>query len=140
MKYFGTDGIRGLVGEEEFLSPAFVKAVAFAVATTLDELARPVVIVGRDTRESGKSLESIFTSVLNNNGVRVVSAGVVPTAVLSFLTKPHGASLGIMLTASHNPPKYNGIKIFDAGGEKLDEESIARLEEYIDKALDRLPC
>jgi phosphoglucosamine mutase len=121
-KYFGTDGIRGKVGQAP-ITPDFVLQLAHAVGRVLRQTeARPVVLIGKDTRISGYMLESALESGFNSAGVDVVLLGPVPTPAVAYLTRAQRASLGVVISASHNPFDDNGIKFFSAMGAKLPDE------------------
>ena len=120
-KYFGTDGIRGTVGQAP-ITPDFVLRLAHAVGQVLRQTeARPVVLIGKDTRISGYMLESALESGFNSAGVDVVLLGPLPTPGVAYLTRAQRASLGVVIRASHNPFEDNGIKFFSAQGTKLSE-------------------
>lgn len=121
-QYFGTDGIRGTVGQAP-ITPDFVLRLAHAVGRVLKRTeAHPVVLIGKDTRISGYMLESALESGFNSAGVDVVLLGPVPTPAVAYLTRAQRASLGVVISASHNPFADNGIKFFDARGAKLPDE------------------
>jgi phosphoglucosamine mutase len=127
-KYFGTDGIRGTVGQPP-ITPDFVLRLAHAVGTVLRRSeARPTVLIGKDTRISGYMLESALESGFNSAGVDVVLLGPVPTPAVAYLTRAQRASLGVVISASHNPFEDNGIKFFDARGAKLPDAWEAAVE------------
>ncbi len=118
-KYFGTDGIRGTVGTPP-ITPDFVLRLAHAVGRVLKRSEeRPVVLIGKDTRISGYMLESALESGFNSAGVDVVLLGPLPTPGVAYLTRAQRASLGVVISASHNPFPDNGIKFFSAQGAKL---------------------
>jgi len=118
-KYFGTDGIRGTVGEAP-ITPDFVLRLAHAVGQVLKKTeARPTVLIGKDTRISGYMLESALESGFNSAGVDVVLLGPLPTPGVAYLTRAQRASLGVVISASHNQFADNGIKFFSAQGTKL---------------------
>lgn len=118
-KYFGTDGIRGTVGVAP-ITPDFVLRLAHAVGRVLKRSeARPTVLIGKDTRISGYMLESALESGFNSAGVDVVLLGPLPTPGVAYLTRAQRASLGVVISASHNPFPDNGIKFFSAQGAKL---------------------
>ena len=120
-KYFGTDGIRGTVGQSP-ITPDFVLQLAHAVGRVLREKEkRPTVLIGKDTRISGYMLESALESGFNSAGVDVLLLGPVPTPAVAYLTRAQRASLGVVISASHNPYQDNGIKFFSAQGTKLDD-------------------
>lgn len=121
-KYFGTDGIRGTVGQAP-ITPDFVLRLAHAVGRVLRRTeAHPTVLIGKDTRISGYMLESALESGFNSAGVDVVLLGPVPTPAVAYLTRAQRASLGVVISASHNPFADNGIKFFSALGAKLPDE------------------
>jgi phosphoglucosamine mutase len=118
-QYFGTDGIRGQVGHYP-ITPDFALHLAHVVGRVLrrDE-ARPTVVIGKDTRISGYMLESALEAGFNSAGVDVVLLGPLPTPGVAYLTRALRASLGVVISASHNPFQDNGIKFFSAEGTKL---------------------
>lgn len=121
-KYFGTDGIRGTVGVHP-ITPDFALRLAHAVGRVLKQKeARPLVLIGKDTRISGYMLESALESGFNSAGVDVLLLGPVPTPAVAYLTRAQRASLGVVISASHNPFQDNGIKFFSAQGAKLPDE------------------
>jgi phosphoglucosamine mutase len=121
-QYFGTDGIRGTVGQAP-ITPDFVLRLAHAVGRVLRRTeARPTVLIGKDTRISGYMLESALESGFNSAGVDVVLLGPLPTPGVAYLTRAQRASLGVVISASHNPFADNGIKFFSAQGTKLNDE------------------
>lgn len=122
MKYFGTDGIRGIFNEE-------LKELAFKAGYACG-MSGKQILLARDTRESGDILARIFIQGAIFAGASVKYAGVLPTPALSVAVK-NGEYLGVMITASHNPVEYNGLKIFSSDGKKLRE--INALEELMDK-------
>ncbi len=120
-QYFGTDGIRGTVGAAP-ITPDFVLKLAHAVGRVLRQTeAKPTVMIGKDTRISGYMLESALESGFNSAGVDVVLLGPLPTPGVAYLTRAMRASLGVVISASHNPFEDNGIKFFSAQGAKLDD-------------------
>ena len=120
-QYFGTDGIRGTVGQPP-ITPDFVLRLAHAVGRVLKRTeARPTVLIGKDTRISGYMLESALESGFNSAGVDVVLLGPLPTPGVAYLTRAQRASLGVVISASHNAFADNGIKFFSAQGAKLDD-------------------
>lgn len=121
-KYFGTDGIRGTVGRDP-ITPDFVLRLGHAVGRVLRRQEQhPTVLIGKDTRISGYMLESALESGLNSAGVEVVLLGPVPTPAVAYLTRAQRASLGAVISASHNAYPDNGIKFFSAAGTKLPDE------------------
>ena len=120
--YFGTDGIRGTVGQPP-ITPDFVLRLAHAVGRVLKRTEeRPTVLIGKDTRISGYMLESALESGFNSAGVDVVLLGPLPTPGVAYLTRAQRASLGVVISASHNPYPDNGIKFFSAQGTKLPDQ------------------
>jgi len=131
IKLFGTDGIRARAGEFP-LDRGSVCALGEALAGVLRVSGLPAkVLVGRDTRESGVWMEEIFISGIETGRGEAVSAGVIPTSAVSLLTRQHGFSAGVVLSASHNPYQDNGIKIFSAAGTKISEDWENELEAAI---------
>jgi len=120
-KYFGTDGIRGKVGQSP-ITADFVLRLAHAVGRVLKRTEdKPTVLIGKDTRISGYMLESALESGFNSAGVNVVLLGPLPTPGVAYLTRAQRASLGVVISASHNPFDDNGIKFFSAQGSKLSD-------------------
>ena len=132
-RLFGSSGVRGLVNVD--LTPALAARIGLAVATFSKA---KEVLVARDTRVSGLMLENALVSGLLSGGASVKSLGVLPTPVLAFLTREMGADAGVMITASHNPPQYNGIKIFHSDSLAYDEKSQNAIEGIIDREQFRL--
>ncbi|MFM2253534.1 MAG: hypothetical protein RJB68_1871 [Pseudomonadota bacterium] len=132
-QYFGTDGIRGTVGQAP-ITPDFVLRLAHAVGHVLKETeARPTVLIGKDTRISGYMLESALESGFNSAGVDVVLLGPLPTPGVAYLTRAQRASLGVVISASHNPFADNGIKFFNAKGSKLPDAWELAVEAELEK-------
>lgn len=132
-KYFGTDGIRGTVGQSP-ITPDFVLRLAHAVGRVLKRTeARPTVLIGKDTRISGYMLESALESGFNSAGVDVVLLGPLPTPGVAYLTRAQRASLGVVISASHNPFADNGIKFFSAQGTKLPDAWELAVEAALDE-------
>ena len=133
-KYFGTDGIRGTVGKSP-ITPDFVLRLAHAVGRVLKQTeAHPTVLIGKDTRISGYMLESALESGFNSAGVNVVLLGPLPTPGVAYLTRAQRASLGVVISASHNPFADNGIKFFSAQGNKLSDAWELAVEAALDEA------
>jgi phosphoglucosamine mutase len=134
-KYFGTDGIRGTVGQPP-ITPDFVLRLAHAVGRVLKRTEdHPTVLIGKDTRISGYMLESALESGFNSAGVDVVLLGPVPTPAVAYLTRALRASLGVVISASHNAFPDNGIKFFSAQGAKLPDD----WERAVEAALEEAP-
>jgi phosphoglucosamine mutase len=133
-QYFGTDGIRGTVGQAP-ITPDFVLRLAHAVGRVLKKTeARPSVLIGKDTRISGYMLESALESGFNSAGVDVVLLGPLPTPGVAYLTRAQRASLGVVISASHNAYPDNGIKFFSAHGTKLSDEWELAVEAALEEA------
>jgi phosphoglucosamine mutase len=132
-KYFGTDGIRGRVGQG-VISADFVLRLGNALGRVLTERNghRPVVVIGKDTRISGYMFEAALEAGLVAAGADVQLLGPMPTPAVAFLTRTLGADAGIVISASHNPHYDNGIKFFSADGEKLDDATELALEAALD--------
>ena len=140
LKYFGTDGVRGVANQE--LSPELAFRVGRAggyVLTRHSDRKRPQVLVSRDTRVSGKMLESALIAGLLSVGIEVLRLGVVTTPGVAYLVRAQEADAGVMITASHNPIEYNGIKYFGSDGFKLSDELEYEIEQLLDAPADELP-
>jgi phosphoglucosamine mutase len=125
---FGTDGIRGEAGRFP-LDPSTVNAIGFSLASHLANTRHaPEIVIGRDTRESGESIEQALIEGANRAGAKCLSAGVITTPGVAYLTRALQADAGVVISASHNPYQDNGIKIFAPTGQKLDD-SVERLIE-----------
>ena len=129
-RYFGTDGVRGVVGED--LTPELVERLGRA-ATLWSQGGR--VFVGRDTRGSGPELEEAFARGIVAAGGNAVLAGVLPTPAVALLA----LDLGVVISASHNPPEYNGVKFFDREGRKLTDEAEEEIEALLDAPFEGEP-
>ncbi len=130
-RLFGTDGIRGRAGAAP-LDSATVRRVGAALADAVRQGAAPVrILIGRDTRESGESIERDLAHGARSAGAQVVSAGVVPTPAVAAVTKSHGYTLGVVISASHNPYEDNGIKVFSGAGEKFTEARERHVEALV---------
>ncbi len=131
-KLFGTDGIRGVVGENLTADLAF--RVGQAVGTVLMEERggeRPTVVLGKDTRISSDLLEAALIAGLCSVGTDVKPVGDIPTPAVAYLTRREKADAGIVVSASHNPYEHNGIKVFNGQGYKLSDALEERVEEKI---------
>ena len=134
-KYFGTDGIRGTVGQSP-ITPDFVLRLGHAVGQVLKRTqSRPTVLIGKDTRISGYMLEAALEAGFASAGVDVLLTGPLPTPGVAYLTRALRLSLGVVISASHNPFGDNGIKFFSANGEKLPDE----WERDVEAALEDAP-
>ncbi len=141
-KYFGTDGVRGRVGELP-ITPEFVLRLGHAAGRVLasHEAAnggRPAVMIGKDTRISGYMLESALEAGLSAAGVDVLLVGPMPTPGVAYLTRALRLSAGIMISASHNPFDDNGIKFFSGDGQKLDDAVEHAIEAMVDKPVETM--
>lgn len=128
-KLFGTDGIRGVANDE--LTPELAYQVGRAGAYVLAKKKKGKIIIGRDTRISGTMLEAAITAGILSMGIDVVSLGVIPTPAVAYLTREYKALAGVVISASHNPGEYNGIKFFDYQGLKLPDEVETEIENVI---------
>ena len=137
-RLFGTDGVRGLANS--LLTPGLAVAVGTSAARVLvptDRPGRATAVIGRDPRASGEMLEAAVAAGLASAGVDVLLLGVVPTPAVAFLTAELGADLGVVISASHNAMPDNGIKIFAAGGLKLEDPVEDAIEAGLDAEFDR---
>jgi phosphoglucosamine mutase len=132
-KYFGTDGIRGRVGEHP-ITPQFIMHLGYAAGKVLASIGseRTGVLIGKDTRISGYMLESALEAGLIAAGIDVYLAGPVPTPAVAYLTRALRLQAGIVISASHNPFEDNGIKFFSAHGTKLPDETERAIEAELD--------
>ncbi|GAX06701.1 phosphoglucosamine mutase [Secundilactobacillus pentosiphilus] len=135
MKYFGTDGVRGIANQELTPELAFRlgRAGGYVLTEHATEREQPQVLVARDTRISGQMLEEAIVAGLLSVGIEVLRLGVITTPAVAYLVRTQGADAGVMLTASHNPVEDNGIKFFGADGYKLSDD----LEDEIEKLLEQ---
>jgi len=139
MALFGTDGVRGVAGVDLTAELAFnLSTAAASVLADLGEFAghRPTAIVGQDSRASGQYLEEAICRGLSSAGIDVYRVGILPTPAISFLVKDRGADLGVMISASHNPARDNGIKFFDRSGSKLADQIEAKIESVLGKTVE----
>lgn len=130
-KLFGTDGIRGVVGDNLTAAEAFRVGQAIAAVLEEEKGRRPVVTIGKDTRISSDMLESALMAGLCDLGADVMPLGTIPTPAVAYLTVQEKADAGIVISASHNPYEHNGIKVFNSQGYKLPDELELRIEEKI---------
>jgi phosphoglucosamine mutase len=137
-KLFGTDGIRGVAGQQP-LDASTIYAIGLALAHSLaDEAAKTRVLLGMDTRESSEWIAATLTAGLIAGGASVESAGVITTPAIAFLTHKHRFSAGVVISASHNPWQDNGIKLFGPDGYKLPDSIELSIEEEIFRQLAEL--
>ena len=137
-RLFGTDGIRGIAGQRLTAGVVFRVGKALAILCRKDNK-KAKIIVARDTRTSGDMIECALCSGLTAFGADVIKIGIAPTPSLPYLITKTGATAGVMITASHNPPDYNGLKLFNHGGNKLSGTQETELEEIIENEASYLP-
>lgn len=128
MKLFGTDGIRGLAGEYPLDKETIKKIGAESIKVLKQVSSKRVVVLGRDTRESGPWISEILDGYMSSQGVKILDAGVIPTPGIAYLTTKHKLLSGVVISASHNPYKDNGIKFFSSKGTKLQESIEKKIE------------
>jgi phosphoglucosamine mutase len=133
-KYFGTDGIRGRVGETP-ITPDFCLKLGWAAGRVFGRNGRRRILIGKDTRVSGYMLESVMEAGLASAGVDVRLLGPMPTPAVAYLTRTLRADAGIVISASHNPFYDNGIKFFDCDGNKLEDAKELEIEAELDSPL-----
>ncbi|UQS81649.1 phosphoglucosamine mutase [Bombilactobacillus folatiphilus] len=142
VKYFGTDGVRGIANKELTPELAFKlgRAGGYVLSQQKDsDEERAVVLVARDTRKSGQMLETALISGLLSVGIEVLNLGVITTPAVAYLVKVQDADAGIMISASHNPASDNGIKFFGSDGYKLKDATEEEIEHFLDQEVDTLP-
>ena len=123
---FGTSGVRGKIGKDITSELAYNLAKYFS--KNLENQDNTKVVIGRDTRSSGEMVEKSLISGFLSMGVDVEKLGMVPTPVVGFYTRKNQAGGGVMITASHNPSEYNGIKLFNSAGEAVSPEREKEIE------------
>lgn len=133
-KYFGTDGIRGRVGDAP-ITPDFCLRLGWAAGRIFAQSGRGRILIGKDTRISGYMFESVFEAGLVSAGVDVGMLGPMPTPAVAYLTRTLRADAGIVISASHNPFYDNGIKFFDADGNKLPDETELAIEAQLKRPI-----
>lgn len=137
-RLFGTDGIRGRAGQY----PLDDETVALIGRLLAENLARqlgrsPTIVIGRDTRQSGPAIESALAGGLEEAGAKVLSAGIITTPGVAYITRANGFDAGIAISASHNPYQDNGIKVFAPSGQKLQDQIERKIEEDLSEMLNR---
>jgi len=141
-KYFGTDGVRGEVGIAP-ITPDFIMQLGHATGRVLRARMgagkRPAVLIGKDTRISGYMLEAALEAGLSSAGADVVLTGPLPTPAIAYLTRALRLQAGLVISASHNPFADNGIKFFNADGDKLSDSAELEIEAEIDRGLRCVP-
>ncbi|MGJ7046238.1 phosphoglucosamine mutase [Thermoanaerobacterium thermosulfurigenes] len=131
-RLFGTDGVRGIANKD--LTPQLAFELGRAGAYVLTECSRrPKILIGRDSRVSGDMLQSALTAGLTSVGAEVIDAGIIPTPAVAYLTRHYKLDAGVVISASHNPVEYNGIKFFNRDGYKLPDEVEDKIEKIINE-------
>lgn len=140
-RIFGTDGVRGIANSELTAQLAFKLGQAGAKVLTKNCSGAPKILVGKDTRASGDMLEASLNAGFCTMGAQVYCVGVLPTPAVAYLIRKYNMDAGVVISASHNPMEYNGIKFFSSEGYKLSDELEAEIEEYVfdGKDLGELP-
>lgn len=139
-RLFGTDGVRGIANKD--LTAELALNIGRAAAMVLikeSKSSKPTVLIGKDTRASGDMLEAALTAGLTSVGCNVLSVGIVPTPAVAYLVCQYGCEAGIMISASHNPCEYNGIKIFQKTGYKLDDAIEEEIEAIVLDNAEEIP-
>ncbi len=131
MKYFGTDGIRGKLTNE--LNDKTLKKIAKAIVLHLKNKEKKILLVGNDSRNTSDYILSVLSSTLLKNGIEIHNIGLCSSPCLAFLTQKYSYPLGLMLSASHNPAEYNGLKFFNSQGEKVSDAFEESFEALMDK-------
>ena len=134
-RLFGTDGVRGVANSELTPELAFNLGKAGAYVLSSDH-ERPTFIIGKDTRISGDMLENALAAGILAVGGNVIKVGVIPTPAVAYLVRHYEAQAGIVISASHNPYEYNGIKFFNGKGFKLDDSIEEKIEDIILRGID----
>jgi phosphoglucosamine mutase len=137
-RLFGTDGVRGVAGEPP-LDAETIARLGAAFVRVLPHRGAGRILVGRDTRESGPFIEQALAHGVASQGAQLVSTGIVPTPAVAYLTRSMDFDAGIVISASHNPFRDNGIKVFSGRGEKFDEASERAIEALIADASFEVP-
>lgn len=138
-KLFGTDGVRGIANKD--LTPELAFKIGRAGAFVLSKGRNGSIVVGRDTRKSGDMLEAALVAGICSVGLDVISVGIIPTPAVAYLTRKHSALSGVVISASHNPVEYNGIKFFNEKGYKLNDDIEEEIENIVleNKEIDYRP-
>lgn len=138
-RMFGTDGVRGIANKELTAEVAYNLGKAGAYVLT-EGTHRPKIVVGMDTRISGHMLESALVAGILSMGGEAVCLGVIPTPAVAHLTRKYGADAGVVISASHNPFEYNGIKFFNKDGYKLPDKLEDKIQSVIENNFEGVPC
>ncbi len=137
-RLFGTDGVRGVANSELTAELAYRLGQAGAYVLTAETRHAPKILVGMDTRISGHMLEAALVAGICSVGAEAVCLGVIPTPAVAYLTRYYKADAGVVISASHNPFEFNGIKFFDSKGYKLPDSIEDKIEELIRGGTDRI--
>ena len=135
-RMFGTDGVSGIAGRELSIDLAMKLGQAGAYVLTKEKSHQPTIIVGCDTRISGGMLANALMAGICSVGANAIYVGVVPTPAIAYLTRKHKVDAGVVISASHNPMEFNGIKFFNGDGYKLSDELEDEIEELIKNDMD----
>ena len=127
-RLFGTDGVRGIAGSELTIQLATQLGQAGASVLTRETAHKPTIIVGCDTRISGGMLSNALMAGICSVGANAIYVGIAPTPAVAYLTRLYKADAGVVISASHNPAEFNGIKIFDSNGNKISDKFEEELE------------
>lgn len=138
-RLFGTDGVRGVANTELTCELAFKLGKAGAYVLSGEKAHKPRILVGKDTRRSGDMLESALVAGICSAGAQAYLAGVIPTPAVAYLVRKHGFDAGVVISASHNPAEFNGIKFFNSEGYKLPDETEERIERIILDQAEEMP-
>lgn len=138
-RLFGTDGVRGVANSELTAELAYKLGQAGAYVLTAETKHIPKILVGMDTRISGHMLEAALVAGICSVGAEAICLGVIPTPAVAWLTRHYGADAGVVISASHNPYEFNGIKFFNGSGYKLSDQLEDRIEAIITKRSEELP-
>ncbi len=137
-RLFGTDGVRGIANEELTADLAYKLGRAGAFVLT-EGAHKPKILVGMDTRISGDMLEAALVSGILSVGAEAICVGVVPTPAIAYLTREYNADAGVVISASHNPVEYNGIKFFNGNGYKLSDDLEDKIQSIIENNFEGVP-
>lgn len=138
-RMFGTDGVRGVAGTELTIELAMKLGQAGAYVLTKEQAHQPTIIVGCDTRISGGMLANALMAGICSVGANAIYVGVIPTPAIAYLTRKHKVDAGVVISASHNPMEFNGIKFFNGEGYKLSDSLEDEIEELIKNNMRDVP-
>lgn len=139
-RLFGTDGVRGVANTELSIELAYKLGQAGAYVLSKEAHHQARILVGKDTRISGNMLEAALIAGICSVGAKAITVGVIPTPAVAYLTKKYNADAGVVISASHNPVKYNGIKFFNGEGYKLSDALEEKIEAIILDNAEQLPA